>query len=118
MGNDGGGGSCIPQRRRLVFLGSALGAACEAGEEQNFAFSSPWGLGGQRASPHDYIIPEVQHSLGLETQQRFKEGSGLYVRVCILALEGASVVLLESGEGERVSLLGCSLLFLKRNGEQ
>lgn len=68
VGSDGGGGSCIPQHRRLVFLGSALRAACEAGVEQNFAFSSPWGLGGQRASPHHYIIPEVQHSLDLETQ--------------------------------------------------
>lgn len=40
------------------------------------------------------------------------------MRVCVLALEGPSVLLLESGEGERVSLLGCSLLFLERKEEQ
>lgn len=63
-----GGAAASHSARRLVFSGLGLSAACEAGVEHNFAFCGPWGIGGQRASPRHYIIPEVQHSLGLQTQ--------------------------------------------------
>lgn len=65
----GRGGSCIHSAGDWFSPAQLSVLLARLVVEHNFAFSSPWGVGGQRASPRHYIIPEVQHSLGVKTQQ-------------------------------------------------